>query len=296
LYAAIKKIAEFIVFRNVFIAFAAACLVAETRFLCGSEWLSIDAVFAFTFFSTFSTYNFHSFSNDSEQEFSAKRIFKDFVNPTIAIEQRICVAVGIVATGISVLFLKTKDLWYLIPMGLVTMAYSLPLFRIRNRLRALRDIMYVKIITVALIWAGSTTILPYLDDGNHSVRYLLLLFAERFLFVYAITLPFEIRDRHGELAIGNRTIPVVYGVAKSKMLGYTILALYCIVVLVREFGYSHSPVDSMKHFIALFISAVSAALLLFQTNDSKSPWHYKFLIDGTMIEQFFLLIFVQFIC
>lgn len=293
----LKRIAEFIVFRNVFIAFAAVCLVAESRFLSGSAWDHVDALIAFTFFATFLVYNFHSFSNDSDNEFSVRQIFKDFINPVISLEQKICVVIGIVGTLISFLFLEARLKLILLPLCIVTLAYSLPIFRIENRLRSLRDIIYVKIFTVAVVWAAATTIIPYMNDAeNNSFGFLSLLFLERFLFIYAITIPFEIRDRQGELAIGNKTIPLVYGVAKSKTLGYFVLLLYCIIVFAREWKYGHFGHESRMHFVALFISAISAVVLIFKTNDNRNTWFYKFLIDGTMIEQFFLLILVYHLC
>jgi 4-hydroxybenzoate polyprenyltransferase len=123
-----------------------------------------------------------------------------------------------------------------------------------------------------------------------------LLFFERFLFIYAITIPFEIRDRQKEQAIGNRTIPLLYGVKKSKMLGYVLLILFCILCLIRECIYDHASEDIIKHFAALALSALTAALLIYKTNDNRSRWYYKFLIDGTMIEQFLLLILVGILC
>ncbi len=293
----IKRVIEFIVFRNIFIAIATACLVAETRFLSGKAWCTIDALIAFTFFSTFLVYNFHSFSNDPEHEFSVPQLFKDFVNPAISLEQRVCVGVGIIGTGVAFLFLQLKVMLFLLPVGLITLAYSLPVFKLQNRLHSLRDIIYVKIFTVAVVWAVATTLLSYINDGkNISIGHLFLLFSERLLFIYAITITFEIRDRHSEAAIGNRTIPTVYGVAKSKMLGYVVLVAYCILVLIREYFYESSFREVEKQALALFFSAFSAALLIAKTIDARGRWFYKFLIDGTMIEQFLLLILVQNLC
>src|SRR5258708_21742157 len=115
------------------------------------------------------------------------------------------------------------------------MAYTLPVLRFKGKRKRLREISYLKIITVAMMWSLLTVILPMQEYSFHIASKLaVIIFIERFLFVYSITIPFEIRDMKQELRYGVRTIPVIHGIKTSKRLGYVLLLLFSAVALYHQ--------------------------------------------------------------
>ena len=55
---------------------------------------------------------------------------------------------------------------------------------------------------------------------------------ERFLFVFAITIPFDIRDMEIDIKEGLKTIPVIMGKKKAMMIANILLVLFTMICLV----------------------------------------------------------------
>jgi 4-hydroxybenzoate polyprenyltransferase len=162
--------------------------------------------------------------------------------------------------------------------GALALAYSLPVRR--GRTAGLRSFGLLKIFLIAAVWAVVTTILPPLDAGDAVLtRDVCLLFVERFLFVFAITLPFDIRDRALDLASGVRTIPVRVGTSASKAIVGAAIVAY-LALKVAHYG--------LRTPLALAPSAVSAgyvALLLVALSEGRRDYYFSLLWDGAILVQ-----------
>ncbi|MFO7719995.1 MAG: hypothetical protein R6W85_06110, partial [Gillisia sp.] len=98
-------------------------------------------------------------------------------------------------------------------MGFLTLLYAVPVF---SKNRNLRGLTGVKIYVIAFVWAGVTVVLPLVDKIDLLQRDVFLEFLQRFGFIIALTLPFEIRDLKFDLE-ELRTIPQKIGVKKTKL-------------------------------------------------------------------------------
>lgn len=80
-----------------------------------------------------------------------------------------------------------------------------------------------------------------------------------------------------------RTIPAVFGVEKTKMLGVLLVILE---IMVHHF----MPVQNIISF-ALDISSIIALLYIFFKVQDRNGFFYKLFVDGTMILRFLFLYF-----
>ena len=102
----------------------------------------------------------------------------------------------------------------------LTFFYAIPFLNNKS----LRALIGVKIVIVAVVWAGVTVLIPLLDETKLLVNDNWISFIQRVLFVIVLTLPFEIRDlKYDELALG--TLPQKVGVRTTKIIGIVLLLL-----------------------------------------------------------------------
>src|SRR3546814_3170722 len=99
-------------------------------------------------------------------------------------------ALPICCVLVAGLFLQ-KDTWVaLLVTGILAIFYSFPLFKSGG----LRQVPGLKLFLIAGVWASACVLIPYYESGASLETWkLLMLWLKRFLFVAAITLPFDIK-------------------------------------------------------------------------------------------------------
>ena len=162
-------------------------------------------------------------------------------------------------TTLVLFFNKLKILLAAAILGVFTLLYAIPLGKNRQNLR---NIGGIKIFIIAVVWAGVTVILPLLNQVN--LKEIGFTFFQRFFFVIAITLPFEIRDLKFDSGDLN-TIPQQIGVKKTKILGVLLLLIFLGLNFFKEEIITHFL---YKEVIMTFI------LMLFVLFSSKKRNKY----------------------
>ncbi len=157
--------------------------------------------------------------------------------------------------------------------GLVTAGYILPILPGRRRLK---DLFAAKAFLVALAWALITAAVPALDLGA-SHEDALRLSIERFLFVLAAAIPFDVRDMKRDKADRIRTLPLILGLPLTKLT--ILLALLGFAGLVLQHPY---PLEAR---LALLIPAGLLAGLTARLNPRQTETYYLLYVDGTMLLQ-----------
>lgn len=180
------------------------------------------------------------------------------------------------------LALKKETQWAVLVPALVSLAYILPVFSGGKRLR---DYSFIKIFLIALAWPWITVVLPAIELGQLEGRSLGLMLAERSAFIFAITLPFDIRDLETDRFQAVKTIPQQWGIAWSKRLAF--MLLFCAGIFVLANGLW--GIYTLSHSIALVLSLFLTALLISRADKQKSDYFYSGLMDGTILLQSLLL-------
>jgi 4-hydroxybenzoate polyprenyltransferase len=285
----LRSLARFIVFRNVWIALCAVSMLEETRWFFG-EPVNADALTIFIFFATFFEYNLHSFGG----KFNLMEplvIFRHLIGTDIKPVLRVCVIVGFAGSVVYFFLLPLKVMIAMVALALFTIAYTLPLIKRKEKFVRLREVTYMKVFTVAFVWSFVTVIIPMLEFSKGvSLIEILIIFLRRFLFIYAITIPFEIRDVEREKLFGNVSLPMIYGIKTIKIIGMSFIAVFIALCAFHEKYFSFVLDKRLNIFIPLALSGIAAGLLIIYASNKKTNWYFKFSTDGTMILQFILLL------
>lgn len=276
----VKKIFGFYINSSIHVALAVCALTRISEFYFGIP----NNVFldCFIFFGTITGYNFVKYAGIAKWQH--KRLTGSLKIIQLFSLMSFC---GMVYFGSQVEF---KTLLWVIPFALLTLFYAVP--TVKGFAKNLRNIPSVKIIIIALVWAGITVLLPAFDErtynlGTNNNVFVALVFIQRLLFVIVLTLPFDIRD----LRLDNKnlqTIPQVIGVEKTKKLGFILL----LITLVIEFFISPN-----SNFKAVFLIVFTTLLILLQRASTNQKKYYaSFWIEAIPIFWIvLLLIFNKFV-
>lgn len=169
-------------------------------------------------------------------------------------------------------------------MGAMGMAYNLPFIPIAGgkRLAGLRQITGVKLFYIAMVWTLSSVLLPvaeaYHDGYPLHLGQVLQLMGWVFVFVVAITIPFDIRDIYQDKYYGLKTIPVMVGARRALTLSAGLL-----IVHGAWIGLSSYP-------LAVRLSLASVSLfclaMIVAPPMKKDEYYYFLVLDGMMVLQF----------
>jgi len=281
-----QPVLDFILFSNIFMALCAIAQGLVTFFLIGAK--PVVSVLCLLFSCTMVIYNFSMLliKQPQPQNSSYKRVRWYFAH------YRLMVTITIVCT-LSLLplifLLSAESKILLVFLGIISFAYSLPLFTLGDKKFGLRNIPGLKQFLITLIWTMSTVLLPLMEAqhlhlSHISMRDTTILIAKRFLFIGALTIPFDIRDLFHDQQSGLKTIPVLYGEKKAYLFCLVLLAGYVVLLFMfRNNGFS-------PDFYALTLTAILAGWLIFKSKWEKNEYYYSLFVDGVLILQYILLL------
>ena len=159
----------------------------------------------------------------------------------------------------------------LITPAIISLSYSLPIFFGGRRLR---DFHWIKIFIIALCWAVITFTIPIYEVHIYSNTTIALLTFERCLFIFAITIPFDIRDRKIDKINRVRTLATQYGDYTLKITSWICLSAAFVITLVCGFNMFKIP---------CLLTYIVTALLISKTNENQSDYFFTGKMDGTMM-------------
>ena len=279
-----KKLIAAIVYTHLWIAICAAAMVLQTSFLLTGSW-ALTPLTYLTFGSTLFIYALHRLVGLQK--------LKDLnisLNPRYIIinrDQRIVLFFGILGGLITAYFFfqlqHATQLWLVLP-GMISIAYVIPFFSGKRRLR---DIGVIKIFLIAIAYAIISVILVYVENEAPIGRQAVYLFFEKALFIFAITLPFDMRDLKIDKVSEVKTLPMIMGWEKAKIIGSTFLML-CILLVWINGLYAPNAIA-----IGMSLAYVLSSIYLSRISQSKDDLYYSFGMDGMMILQTLLLFVVS---
>ncbi len=266
----------------------ALCAVAQallTMQLIGSK--AFYPLLALLLASTLCIYNFSIFLSKPKtpEKSSYKRVRWFFSHHRLMVSITIISALSLLPLFLMLSF-KSKLL--LIFLAILSFGYSMPLFSVGNQKFGLRNIPGLKSLLITTVWTISCVLLPILEaESNHlanvSIRDTTILIAKRFLFISALTIPFDIRDLFQDRQLGLKSIPVVLGERKAYLFCQLLLAGYMVLLFMfKGNGFSHD-------FFALGFTVVVTGWLIFKSEWQKDEYYYFLYMDGMLILQYLFL-------
>ncbi|MEP1490255.1 MAG: hypothetical protein ABJL44_06540 [Algibacter sp.] len=181
--------------------------------------------------------------------------------------------------------LETKTLVYIGGFGLITFLYAIPFlpkhFFLDNQ-QNLRSIGGLKIYLIALIWSGVTVFLPLINNDSFIDADVIITCVQRFLFIIALMLPFEIRDLQYD-SLKLSTVPQKIGITKTKLIGVLLLVLFC---LLQFFKNNLILVDSF----VLIVTAFLTCMFLVMSKKEQGKYFSSFYVESVPILWLILLV------
>ncbi|MCB0661924.1 MAG: hypothetical protein KDC24_04245 [Saprospiraceae bacterium] len=278
----LKGILDFLFYGNFWIALCAFALILQTEYLETHKLILTDYSL-FVFFSTSFLYGIHRILGLKKlSSFLDKGRFV-----TINYRKTHILIISILAGAAAAWFywqldVKTK-MGLLIP-AVLSLGYVFPILGPYGRLR---DLNYVKIFLIAFIWSAVTSTLPFIELGGTNHWFAALMFVERALFVFAITIPFDIRDYSIDSYSEVKTFPITLGIRKSIQLAAVLLIIMVALVFVQGYlGFYSSGA-----MVGLSLSAALTYFFILKSPEVTHDYYFTGLMDGTMILQAILTIF-----
>lgn len=287
----IHPILDFLLFSNLFIAICAAAQGLITYHL-----LKVPPdkyVLAFVFFATIGLYNFSMLlaKPKKPEESPYKRVRWIFSHHRMIISITLISILCLIPLFLLYLSLESKLL--MLFTGLVAVGYNIPFLTLNNQNIGLRNIPGIKLFLIAMVWAVSCVLLPIMElqhsnQLNISPGDTLLLVFKRFLFVAAITVPFDIRDLFQDKLYELKTIPVILGEKRAYIFCQFLLLGYLLLLLLfRQATY--------PDIAAVVLNLAITGWLIFRSNIKKNEYYYFLYLDGTMLLQYVLLVLFSFL-
>ena len=265
----LKIVLNFYINSSVHVAFAVYSFVRITEIYFGLEYN--ENLDYFIFFGTITGYNFVKYAGVAKLHHSS---LTDNLR-VIQIFSFLC----FLLMCFYAYKVPKHILFYFITFGILTLLYAIPF--LSGFKKNLRNISHLKIIIIALVWAGTTVLLPILDSNKAIDFKIFLFFIQRFLIVIVLTLPFDIRDMRFD-AISLQTIPQKIGVKKTKKLGLTLL----LFSLIIEFLFS-SEITIKNGFVFMFFVLL---IFLMRAEKNQSKYYSSFWVEAIPIFWWILLL------
>jgi len=250
----------------------------------------------FLFSSTLFLYSFHRifrFNFRIESEKLAERHI--WVKNNRTLFYTVLILSGAGSATSAFLFIPLRVLLSLLPVGFISFAYTIPCIPWKGKFIRLRDVPGLKIFLISLVLGLTTVLLPVLASATPANLFsvpVLFVFFRRMFFIFAITIPFDVRDAEYDRKNNVRTLPVVFGEKTSRQMALAGLGVFALLVLIQFLFVAGTR---QPYALALLLSAAISALLIVYSQKTKRDLFYSFNLEGMMLLQC-ILIAVAYTC
>ncbi|WP_308993850.1 hypothetical protein QLS71_010085 [Mariniflexile litorale] len=171
--------------------------------------------------------------------------------------------------------LHINTLFFIGGLGLVTFFYAIPFLPKHLYLDSkhnLRSIGGLKVYLIALVWAGVTVLLPVINNEFPVNMDVVIAIIQRFIFIIALMLPFEIRDLIYD-SLKLATIPQKIGMKQTKRMGVVLLLLFFFLEFFKK------EVTLRNIFVAILIALVTSLFVIYADKE-QSKYYSSFWVEG----------------
>lgn len=271
------KAISFIINTNIFIALAAVSLTFASQVQLGLH-PEFHAYIFLIFFATLLDYTLHRFLAVYKNPNAAKieKYHWASIHLTILKSVLIISLAGILATSVLV---KPEILFLLILLAFISGIYSLAGVKNNYFKSKIRRITGLKTVLIALVWSAVTVLVPAIQSANNFInRDVWIVFAERFTFIFAIAIPFDIRDLAIDAQSQFKTIPEVVGERNALKISGFALLLSLLIAL------TYYLCSGMLFILpAYFLSIICTFIFINSKALKKLNFYYHGILDGSIL-------------
>ncbi|MBK9271758.1 MAG: UbiA family prenyltransferase [Saprospiraceae bacterium] len=237
------------------------------------------------FFSTIFVYNLNRIANLIKPKESLESENHIWVKNNLFLFKVINTA-AVAGIIVSLLLVKIEVFIFVIPLAIVTYLYSFPIKINSHFAFRLRNLPYLKIFLIAWVWSCTTVILPVVfSKSDFTSIQLMSIWIMRFLFVLAITIPFDIRDLKADRLAGIKTIPTLVGEQKAIQLSSLILILVFMLSIINDAIHQTYGIG-----VAIAVSMIVGLVAIRNSKIRKLSYYHYGILDGCILLQSILVI------
>ena len=271
------KALKLLIHSNIYISLAAVALTLATQIQLDME-LQWHPYLFLIFFATLFEYNLHRLITILTNRDALKSEKHSWVSGNLNLFY-LLMLFSVLGFLIAVFNAKLRVLLTLAPIAGLTLFYSTPISKGVKGLFRLRQIPFLKIFLIAFVWSSVTILLPVMySDIHYNAWHIILMITERFLFIFAITIPFDIRDMEVDRLSGLQTIPLQIGVEKSLFVGGISLVVFWVVSTIH-----YMVMGQVFLVFAYSLTFAVTMVCLLNRKIQKYPLYHYAVLDGTML-------------
>lgn len=261
----IKKFIRHIVYLNIVVSIAIGTLSAGFAFAFQVRFWILYGIFSF--FSTMAVYNGQRVFKVKGSKPTPWLVWVDKNKKHLLLLSTCCLLVAL-----TIFMVLPKTIITLVFLGLtgaVSILYVLEVGGI-----TIRQVPHLKIHLIGLSWSTLVVLFPL---TNHSIDidlwFVFAVFVAHYLYVLAVTIPFDIRDLKFD-APNQKTIPQVIGVRNSQIVSlFSLVGSALILIFTGAVDFTNSV-----FYFAIFAQMI---LVIFM-NERRSDLYCAGLIDGSI--------------
>ena len=265
----LKKHLLFCINTNFFVALGVLCLHLSSEILLNN---SNSRISIFIFFATILTYNFQRIIIIQNGIDNKKRSWIKKNKKTIYFTAISSLAISLI------LFLNFKlpTQIAIIVCSIISILY--PIY--------LRSVPYLKIFIISIVWTFVSTTLLVIENEVYIDQNIYYLHISRFCFVFAITIPFDIRDIAIDFKNIN-TIPIRFGEKISRYIGVIFIFINQLIMLKLYL------LDFITHqiFYATIALSFITTILIMQSSSKRKDIYFSFGVESASILMYIILFF-----
>ena len=257
----IKSFLNFSIYSNLFVSVCVLVLALSSEILFGSSNFKVSQ---FVFFATLFIYNFQRIIRISNGHHHSRKNWT-YKNKNLIY---LLMTIGSVMSFYRFIDFNLNTQIAIVISGVLSILYPF----------GIRKVPFSKIFVISLVWTISTMLLLVLENKIEISQNIILHLISRFLFVFAITIPFDIRDiKYDQNNL--KTIPIVFGVKKS-----IIISLVSLLISELIFVYLNiKHLLSLTIFIGIIPTYIFSIYLIINSSNKESDFYFSFWVESLSI-------------
>jgi len=281
------KAIGFIIHSNILIALAALALTLATQVQLGMK-PELNTYLAVIFLATLFDYNLHRYLAIYNNPAAIKNDKLKWATEHLTVF--IVLIISSFSGLVVVLFFGSIEILYLlVPLALLSFLYSFPFPGKQKCHFRLLKITGMKTFLIAFVWSSATVFIPlFCENQSYDYQQIVLLFAERFTFIFGIAIPFDIRDMEADKLSLLNTIPIKFG--ERNALKISNIAL----LLSLSIAAFHYVTANMLFVLPAYLFSIVSTYIFINNKAFKTiTFYYHGILDGSILVHG-ILIFLSF--
>jgi UbiA prenyltransferase family len=264
-----KQIWSFLLYSNLWIALAAAAQVWRTIHLHQLDLRHYTTYLYTVGLGTWATYCLLRCIKIGDGSFNSSPTARTKLLVSHKNLLFFCFILASLGTFTCIIFLPRSLQVILFGIALIALTYGY-----NFGYHPLRQLPLLKTFLVPTVWAITVTCVPLIYDGGATLSDIICSTLERFCFILALTLPFDLRDAAPDKSLGISTLPNLLGTRYTIYLAWATL---CVSALIQPLH------------LGIVVLYLVLALVMHHLRKPRHDFWYTGVIDGAIILEALLI-------